>query len=205
MTVQEIWQAVSQGDLLLLDVRPQRAYVQGHVPQSVSAPYARAGWGPAVRRWLELQQVPAVAVFADNRILADAAVKALAAEGVAVRAVFDQGPEGWQAAGLPVVAVPDITVDELRRTLDTWTVIDVREPYEWRSGVVPDAVLIPLGQLPERLATLDPTRRYAVICATGNRSQSAAAFLADRGYQVANVLGGMSLWLGAGHPVQRPS
>lgn len=205
MTAQEMWQAVSQENVIMLDVRPQQAYVKGHVPRSVSAPFARSGWGPAVKRWLALQQASAVVVFADNRILADAAATALSGEGIAVKAVFDRGIDAWRAAGLPVVSVPDITVDELRRALDEWTVIDVREPYEWRSGVVPEALLIPLNRLPEQLAELDRDRRYAVICATGSRSQSAAAFLADQGYRVANVLGGMSLWLGAGHPVQRLS
>jgi rhodanese-related sulfurtransferase len=203
VTPEQLWQAVAQEMVIMLDVRPKPAYLQGHVPKAVAAPFARQGWGKAVKQWLALQPVATVVVFADNRVAADAAVQALAAEGQAVEAVFDQGIEAWRAAGLPVAAVYDLSVDELRRALAEWTVIDVREPYEWRSGVVPDALLIPLQELPEQLAHLDRQRRYAIICATGSRSQSAAAFLADQGYQVANVQGGMSRWLGAGHPVQR--
>ena len=44
--------------------------------------------------------------------------------------------------------------------------------------VVPGAVLIPLGQLSARVNELDPEKPVAVICASGNRSQSAAALLA---------------------------
>jgi rhodanese-related sulfurtransferase len=60
-----------------------------------------------------------------------------------------------------------------------------------------------MGELMERVKELDPSQRYAVVCASGSRSQSAAAWLAEQGYQVANLVGGMSLWIGGGHPVER--
>ena len=50
----------------------------------------------------------------------------------------------------PVPALPEIDVDqldELRAADPGPVVLDVREPWEWRSGRVPGAVHIPLGQL----------------------------------------------------------
>jgi rhodanese-related sulfurtransferase len=61
------------------------------------------------------------------------------------------------------------------------TVIDVREPFEYVTGHVPGAALIPMGQLPSRLAELPRTAPVYVICASGNRSLAAADFLARAG------------------------
>lgn len=202
-TPQELWQQMQAGSLTLLDVRTPQAYTNGHVPGALSAPFSRMGWGRAVAAFMQARAT-AIALFADSDLLADAALAALRQAGVQVEAVHRTGPAGWQAAGLPLVAVQPLTVDQLRKELDAWTVIDVREPYEWRSGLVPGALRIPMGALPDKLQELDTSRRYAVICASGNRSQQAAAFLADNGLQAANVIGGMSHWLGAGHPVERP-
>lgn len=200
----ELWEMSHEGSLALLDVRTAKAYTESHVPGSVSAPFSRAGWGPAVANWLRSQSIEEVGILADNGVVGEAARNALVAGQITVTAVLDGGPSAWEAAGLPLVSVPDVTADELARTLDEWVVIDVREAYEWRSGLVPGALTIPMGQLVERSRDLDRGKRYAVICATGNRSQAAAAYLADQGFTVGNVRGGMSLWLGGRHPIEHP-
>ncbi|NNK92506.1 MAG: rhodanese-like domain-containing protein, partial [Acidimicrobiia bacterium] len=61
--------------------------------------------------------------------------------------------------------------------------IDVRQPEEVRStGVIPGAVNIPLGEIPGRLAEIDPGRPVALVCRSGGRSGSAGQFLAMNGY-----------------------
>lgn len=202
-TINDIADKIASGEIVLLDTRPAHAYANSHIAKSMSAPYSRVGWGSSVKRWLQGQNVK-LGILADNKMLADAAAKALLDEGIEVEAIIDGGIAAWTAAGLDVVAIPDISVDQLKNELDQWSVIDVREPYEWRSGVIPGAKLIPLNQLPQKLDELDKNQRYALVCASGGRSQSAASFLADQGYKVGNVLGGMSLWLGARHPVEQP-
>ncbi len=70
--------------------------------------------------------------------------------------------------------------------------VDVREPAELRSGTLPGAVNIPLGELPQRMHELDPERRVLVLCRSGNRSGHAARFLAQHGFgDVVNLSGGM--------------
>jgi rhodanese-related sulfurtransferase len=201
----ELFRRVAAGHVVMVDVRPGHAYARGHIPHSISAPYARMGWGRRLKNWLGPGASLTLAVVADNPVVANAARQALEQEGIAVGAVLDGGLGAWEARGLPLVAAVDVTADRLRQELDSWTVIDVREPYEWRSGVIPGAFRIPLGQLQERVSELDKNRRYAVVCATGSRSQAAAAYLADAGYEVANVVGGMSVWLAGRHPVERPA
>ena len=66
------------------------------------------------------------------------------------------------------------------------------------------AVLIPLGQLSSRVNELDPEKPVAVICASGNRSQSAAALLGQKGFKtVYNVSGGTGAWMYSGLELER--
>jgi rhodanese-related sulfurtransferase len=70
--------------------------------------------------------------------------------------------------------------------------LDVREPAEVVEGTLPGTLNIPLGQLPGRLAELDPTRRVVVLCRSGGRSAHAAKLLVDVGFtDVVNLDGGM--------------
>jgi rhodanese-related sulfurtransferase len=71
-------------------------------------------------------------------------------------------------------------------------------------GTCPGAMLIPLGQLSSRLNELDPEHPVAVICASGNRSQSAAVLLGQKGFKtVYNTLGGTSAWMYSGLEIER--
>jgi rhodanese-related sulfurtransferase len=86
---------------------------------------------------------------------------------------------------------------------DGAVVIDVREPFEYVTDHVPGAQLIPMGELPSRRAHLPPGAPVYVICASGNRSLAAAAFLARAGVDAWSVAGGTAGWVRAGHPVVR--
>lgn len=81
--------------------------------------------------------------------------------------------------------------------------LDVREPFEFHAGHVPDATNIPLGRLGAEHATLPRDREILVICATGNRSATATSSLRRLGYDAFNVAGGMAAWQGKGLPVAR--
>ncbi|HET8661867.1 MAG TPA: rhodanese-like domain-containing protein [Micromonosporaceae bacterium] len=82
-------------------------------------------------------------------------------------------------------------------------VIDVREPFEYVTGHVPGAALIPMSQLPARVADLPRTVPVYLICASGNRSLTAAHFLATAGVDAWSVAEGTGGWARAGHPVVR--
>ena len=72
------------------------------------------------------------------------------------------------------------------------TILDIREPFEWEQGVLPDATLIPMGETPERMGELNTDQAFLVVCRSGGRSQQVAAFLAMNGFKkVANMNGGM--------------
>lgn len=79
-----------------------------------------------------------------------------------------------------------------------YTVLDVREPYEYESGHIAGAVNAPLSELREgSYNELPKDGQYVVICQTGNRSQEATTILDEAGYEAVNVSEGMSSWEGA--------
>ena len=78
-------------------------------------------------------------------------------------------------------------------------VLDVREPEELgMASVRPDGfdlLVIPMNEVPGRLAELDPARPVAVLCHRGGRSQRVAQYLAGNGFgAVANIAGGIDAW-----------
>lgn len=185
LTIQETIPYFRRG-AALLDTRPKSDYVAKHVPSAVH-------------------------VEADDQ-LSNRIGFILARVGYEnVAGYLAESLDVWEAMGLPVSSgdIRDIEPAELNTLLqssngDRPIVLDVREPWEYRQGHVPDAVLIPLGELSARVDELDAERPVAVICASGNRSQSAAAFLGQKNFKtVYNVLGGTMGWMRSRLPVSR--
>ncbi|EIF38328.1 MULTISPECIES: rhodanese-like domain-containing protein [unclassified Streptococcus] len=71
------------------------------------------------------------------------------------------------------------------------SVLDVREVEEFEALHLEDARNFPLSQLADTYEQLDKTQPYYVICKSGIRSARACQFLAEQGYEVINVKGGM--------------
>ena len=92
-----------------------------------------------------------------------------------------------------------MTTDELINLLDAnedLNVIDVREDFEVENGMIPGAVHIPLGSIPERTDELDSSKSYIVVCKGGVRSANACEYLAENGFDVTNLEGGMMAYDG---------
>jgi rhodanese-related sulfurtransferase len=79
--------------------------------------------------------------------------------------------------------------------------LDVREDEEWVAGHGPDAHHIPMGAVSDRIAEVPTDRTVVCICRVGGRSGAVAGALADAGYDVRNLAGGMQAWEAAGFPV----
>jgi rhodanese-related sulfurtransferase len=92
------------------------------------------------------------------------------------------------------------TVDP-REVVDE-VLLDVREPDEWAAGRAPNAVHIPLYELPERFGEIPAGRPLSVVCRVGARSAQATAWLLAQGVDARNVAGGMLAWAALGLPVE---
>lgn len=100
--------------------------------------------------------------------------------------------------------VPEVDLDMFAAAhADGALVIDVREPYEYVAEHVPGARLVPLVRLPHHAGELPAGEPVYVICASGNRSWTAAQFLISRGIDARSVIGGTGDWVARGLPVVR--
>jgi adenylyltransferase/sulfurtransferase len=105
--------------------------------------------------------------------------------------------------------VPEITVGELKERLDRGDrpfILDVREPNEFQICRIPGSTLIPLGELPKRLAELPSGADrpdIVVHCKMGGRSAKAVRQLIDAGVpRVQNLKGGILEWIDKIDPTQ---
>jgi adenylyltransferase/sulfurtransferase len=105
---------------------------------------------------------------------------------------------GVRSAPVPSQAEGVIDPAAVKQKLDRaddFTLIDVREPYEYQIARIPGAKLIPLGDLPKRLAELNPDAEYVMHCKSGARSQKAVDLLKQNGFKnVRNMTGGILAW-----------
>ncbi len=84
-------------------------------------------------------------------------------------------------------------------------VLDVREPFETLAGVLPNAIRIPLGELPARWRELEAANEVVCYCASGVRSLEAARLLRDNGlFNATSLDGGIAAWMAVGGAVVRP-
>jgi adenylyltransferase/sulfurtransferase len=93
--------------------------------------------------------------------------------------------------------IAQISVRELKQRRDTGEdvfVLDVRQPWEYQLANI-GGKLIPMFEVPGRLAEIDRNREIVVQCKLGISSQRVAEFLAQAGYaNVKNLAGGIRAW-----------
>jgi adenylyltransferase/sulfurtransferase len=92
----------------------------------------------------------------------------------------------------------DIEATEVKAKLDRgdrFVLIDVREPHEYQICNIPQAKLIPLGDLPKRVNELNSADEIIAHCKSGMRSAKAVDFLKQAGFKkVRNMKGGILAW-----------
>lgn len=103
------------------------------------------------------------------------------------------GGVGEMVEGIEQVSVQELA--EKRARGDDFILLDVREPEELAISHLPDALHVPMDQVPDRLGELPREREILVLCRTGNRSQRVAKLLRELGFpKVKNVAGGINAY-----------
>jgi sulfur-carrier protein adenylyltransferase/sulfurtransferase len=92
----------------------------------------------------------------------------------------------------------EITVQQLQTRMKDpkpFVLLDVREPLETQICKLPGSRLIPLGDLPGTMASLDPAAETIIHCKSGGRSLKALEILNQAGFSnVCHVAGGINAW-----------
>ncbi|CCH48115.1 rhodanese-like domain-containing protein [Pseudodesulfovibrio piezophilus] len=84
-----------------------------------------------------------------------------------------------------------------RRKPEDFTLLDVRQAWEYEEFHLPGAILIPLTELADRLGEIDTFKPVLAYCASGGRSMAAATLLEGHGYKsLINMVGGAMAWNG---------
>lgn len=107
-------------------------------------------------------------------------------------------PQQQEQAPVSNVAPGEIEPTDVKAKIDrgeNFTLIDVREPHEYQICRIPQAKLIPLGEIPKRVNELNSVDEIVVHCKSGMRSAKAADFLRQAGFKkVLNMKGGILAW-----------
>jgi sulfur-carrier protein adenylyltransferase/sulfurtransferase len=96
-------------------------------------------------------------------------------------------------------AIEEITATELKSLFDReedFQLIDVREPFEYEIARIPNAKLIPLGEIVNRICEIEKGKTTVVQCKGGVRSAKAIQYLKDAGFEgrLINLRGGIRAW-----------
>jgi rhodanese-related sulfurtransferase len=139
--------------------------------------------------------------------------RALGALVIAAAAIFaacspatETAPTAAPVASAPagsVAALPaEVSAADALALRDSGAfILDVRQPDEWAAVHIPDATLIPLGELASRVNEVPRDRQVVVVCRSGNRSAQGRDILLGAGFpSVTSMAGGMNDWAAAGYP-----
>jgi rhodanese-related sulfurtransferase len=97
---------------------------------------------------------------------------------------------------------PPIPAVRALEVADDAQLVDVREDDEWLAGHAPDALHLPMTELPGRLDEIPDEGDVVIICRSGHRSAEVVGYLLGRGFgHVRNVADGMLGWAAAGRPL----
>jgi hydroxyacylglutathione hydrolase len=194
--------AIDEKKGVLVDTRSMLAFGGGHIPGALNI-----GGSPSLSIWagwlLDPKQPVLLVLEKDNDV--EEVVKLFIRTGYTKFAGYLVGGiKAWEAAGLPLETVPQLSVHEIRTDGAHFQLLDVRGPGEWKNGHIPGAQHFFLPQLREKASGLDKQKPTAVYCASGYRASLAASILKQEGFSdVHNVPGSWHAWKKAGFPVEK--
>jgi hydroxyacylglutathione hydrolase len=172
----------------VVDGRPRAEFAAGHVPGSTNIELTESfasyvGWFVPFGATVALVLPEPL-----GEALEEAAVQLFRIGYDRVAGGLAGGLAAWAASGSRVEAYPTTTIEALHADAIAGRnayALDVRDPHEWREdGVVPGAIQISLGDLPDHLASIPRDAPVTVFCRSGRRAAIAASLLDAAGLDV---------------------
>ena len=86
-------------------------------------------------------------------------------------------------------------VNTMLKLGEKFTLLDVREPWEYEKARIAGSTFIPMREIPARIAEVDEDKELVALCHHGGRSMQVAMFLEKQGFKrVHNLVGGIDAW-----------
>ena len=181
----------NQSGAVILDVRHQDAFAEGHIPQSIFIGID-GGFAPWVGALIGDVEQPILLVTPEGR--EEETVTRLARVGFDnALGCLNGSFEAWKKAGKATDSVEGIDTTKLKTLSEkeNLTVFDVRKPGEYLSEHLPDAKNTPLDFINEHMYEFPTGTPFYMHCAGGYRSMIAASILKSRGiHNLIDVRGG---------------
>jgi hydroxyacylglutathione hydrolase len=182
----------NETDALILDVRHQDDFSNGHIPKSIFIGID-GQFAPWVGSLILDSKQPILLITPQGR--ENETITRLARVGYDnTIGYLNGGFETWKKEGLEFDILNSITAKELEaKTTSTSTIFDVRKPGEYTAEHILDVPSTPLDFLNEHLTEFPKDKNFYVHCAGGYRSVIAASILKSRGYHnVIDIKGGFA-------------
>ncbi|MGH9135019.1 MAG: MBL fold metallo-hydrolase [Ilumatobacteraceae bacterium] len=194
LTYDEMTRAVA-GGAMLIDGRDPEDFARGHIRGAINiglagryAEFAGSVVQPDVD--IVLMVEPGHELESKNRLARIGFDRVVGYLADPYKAMFVHRDEVEVASRLTAISFV-----ERQRDVEDLQLVDVRNPGEVADGAIAGAIEIPVGQLPARVAELDPRRPTVVYCAGGYRSSVAASVLRQRGFtDVSDIIGGYNAY-----------
>ena len=181
---------------VVVDVRTDLQFGEGHVPGSISIPLHKGGFGTKLA-WVAggAEQIVFVGSDDDDGRRAGALAAAVGlANPARAGGLLSGGWTSWNAELRPVATLARVPVEEIGPLLEGMPasqVLDVRERSEYEAGHIPGSLNVPWHDIDAIPAGIDPGERVLVICASGQRAATAASLMQHFGArEVVHVVGG---------------
>lgn len=192
LTPEQFIATVASEEALILDVRTQQEFAQGHIPGSIFIGL-NGSFAPWVGALITDIQQPILLVTPVGR--EEETVTRLARVGYDnTLGYLAGGFAAWKTAEEEVARIQSISAEEFAEKLQQGKidqVLDVRKPTEFLAQHLENVTNYPLDYINKNMSRLNRTDKYFIHCAGGYRSMIAASILKACGFDnLIDIAGG---------------
>ena len=169
-------------EAMVLDVRTQSDFVEGHIPNSIFIGL-NGQFAPWVGALITDLKQPLILVVPEGK--SEEAVTRLSRVGYDnTLGYLEGGIDAWQAAGKEVSTLESISAETLSNTVksERLNILDVRNNGEHEASHLENAQHFALDAINQNMNQIDSKKTYHIHCAGGYRSVIAASILKARGF-----------------------
>ncbi|PIA79303.1 MBL fold metallo-hydrolase [Gaetbulibacter sp. 4G1] len=189
---EEFEAVANQEDALVLDVRNEKDFVKGYIPNSIFIGI-HGGFAPWVGALITDLKQPILLITPEGK--EKETVTRLSRVGYDnTLGYLKGGIDAWKVAGKDIETIESITADEFSNRFKNSNVetLDVRKDGEYKSEHIEGTNVhhFALDYINDNMSSIDNKKTYYLHCAGGYRSVIAASILKARGFDVIDVAGG---------------